>query len=139
MTSRLMLNLNEPSRIDDTSWIEPGRYIGVWWSIHKKQNTWEMGPKHGATTASVKRYIDFAARHGFSGVLAEGWNPGWGEGEQISYLKAYPDFDIEEVCRYALSQGYVSSATQRHGGTPVCWRSRWTLPSLGTAVWAYVP
>ena len=105
MTSRLMLNLNEPSRIDDTSWIEPGRYIGVWWSIHKKQNTWEMGPKHGATTANVKRYIDFAARHGSSGVLAEGWNPGWGEGEQISYLKAYPDFDIEEVCRYALSQG----------------------------------
>ena len=53
----------------------------------------------------MKRYIDFAARHGFSGVLAEGWNPGWGEGEQISYLKSYPDFDIEEVCNYALSKG----------------------------------
>ena len=105
MTNRVMLNLNEPSRIDDTSWIEPGRYIGVWWSIHKKQNTWEMGPTHGATTANVKRYIDFAARHGFSGVLAEGWNQGWGEGEQISYLKPYPDFNIEEVCRYALSKG----------------------------------
>lgn len=105
MLSRLMLNLNEPSRIADTSWIEPGRYIGVWWSIHKKHNTWEMGPTHGATTQNVKRYIDFAARHGFSGVLAEGWNPGWGEGEQISYLKPYPDFDIEEVCRYALSKG----------------------------------
>ena len=105
MTNRVMLNLNEPSRLDDTSWIEPGRYIGIWWSIHKKQNTWEMGPTHGATTANVKRYIDFAARHGFSGVLAEGWNPGWGEGEQISYLKAYPDFDIDEACRYALSKG----------------------------------
>ena len=105
MTNRVMLNLNEPSRIEDTSWIEPGRYIGVWWSIHKKQNTWEMGPTHGATTANVKRYIDFAARHGFSGVLAEGWNQGWGEGEQISYLKPYPDFNIEEVCRYALSKG----------------------------------
>lgn len=105
MTNRVMLNLNEPSRIDDTSWIEPGRYIGVWWSIHKKQNTWEMGPTHGATTANVKRYIDFAARYGFSGVLAEGWNQGWGEGEQISYLKPYPDFNIEEVCRYALSKG----------------------------------
>lgn len=105
MTSRLMLNLNEPSKIEDTSWIEPGRYIGVWWSIHKKQNTWEMGPAHGATTENVKRYIDFAARHGFSGVLAEGWNQGWGEGEQISYLKPYPDFNIEEVCRYALSKG----------------------------------
>ena len=105
MMSRLMLNLNEPSRIEDTSWIEPGRYIGIWWSIHKKQNTWEMGPKHGATTENVKRYIDFAADHGFNGVLAEGWNPGWGEGEQISYLKSYPDFDIEEACRYALSKG----------------------------------
>ena len=105
MTSRLMLNLNEPSKIEDTSWIEPGRYIGVWWSIHKKQNTWEMGPTHGATTQNVKRYIDFAARHGFSGVLAEGWNQGWGQGEKISYLKPYPDFDIEAVCSYALSKG----------------------------------
>lgn len=105
MTSRLMLNLNEPSKIEDTSWIEPGRYIGVWWSIHKKQNTWEMGPTHGATTQNVKRYIDFAARHGFNGVLAEGWNQGWGRGEMISYLKPYPDFDIEAVCSYALSKG----------------------------------
>ena len=105
LTSRLMLNLNEPSRITDTSWIEPGRYIGIWWSIHKKQNTWEMGPRHGATTANVKRYMDFAARHGFSGVLAEGWNPGWGEGERISYVESYPDFDMEEVCRYGLSKG----------------------------------
>lgn len=105
MLSRLMLNLNEPSRIEDISWIEPGRYIGIWWSIHKKQNTWEMGPTHGATTQNVKRYIDFAARHGFSGVLAEGWNPGWGQGERISYLKSYPDFDIDEVCRYAQRKG----------------------------------
>ncbi len=105
LTSDLMLNLNEPSRIEDTSWIEPGRYIGIWWSIHKKQNTWEMGPMHGATTENVKRYIDFAARHGFSGVLAEGWNPGWGQGEKISYLESYPDFDIEEVCRYGQSKG----------------------------------
>ena len=105
MTNRVMLNLNEPSRIEDTSWIEPGRYIGIWWSIHKKENTWEMGPTHGATTQNVKRYMDFAARHGFSGVLAEGWNPGWGEGEQISYLKTYPDFDMEEVCRYGASKG----------------------------------
>ena len=105
ITSRLMLNLNEPSTIEDTSWIEPGRYIGVWWSIHKKQNTWEMGPNHGATTANVKRYIDFAARHGFSGVLAEGWNPGWGQGEKVTYLKAYPDFDINDVCQYAAQKG----------------------------------
>ena len=105
LTSNLMLNLNEPSRIEDTSWIEPGRYIGIWWSIHKKHDTWEMGPNHGATTENVKRYMDFAARHGFSGVLAEGWNPGWGQGEQISYLKSYPDFDMEEVTSYGLSKG----------------------------------
>ena len=105
ITSRLMLNLNEPSRIDDTSWIEPGRYIGIWWSIHKKHNTWELSDTHGATTENVKRYMDFAARHGFSGVLAEGWNPGWGQGEQITFLKSYPDFNLEEVCRYGLSKG----------------------------------
>ena len=105
ITSRLMLNLNEPTQLEDTSWIEPGRYIGIWWSIHKKQNTWEMGPQHGATTENVKRYIDFAALHGFSGVLAEGWNPGWGQGEQVTYLKSYPDFDIDEVCRSAQSKG----------------------------------
>ena len=105
ITSNLMLNLNEPSQIKDTSWIEPGRYIGIWWSIHKKQNTWEMGPSHGATTENVKRYMDFAARHGFSGVLAEGWNPGWGQGEKISYLESYPDFDMDEVTRYGLQKG----------------------------------
>ncbi|MBO7609317.1 MAG: glycoside hydrolase family 97 protein [Muribaculaceae bacterium] len=105
LLSRMMLNLNEPCRIEDTSWIEPGRYIGIWWSIHKKKNTWEMGEHHGATTDNVKRYIDFASRHGFSGVLAEGWNPGWGNGETVTYLKAYPDFDIEDVCRYARERG----------------------------------
>ena len=105
LTSNLMLNLNEPSQIKDTSWIEPGRYIGIWWSIHKKQNTWELGPTHGATTENVKRYMDFAARHGFSGVLAEGWNPGWGQGEKISYLESYPDFDMHEVTRYGLQKG----------------------------------
>ncbi|WP_028902335.1 glycoside hydrolase family 97 protein [Prevotella sp. P6B4] len=105
LTSNLMLNLNEPSQIKDMSWIEPGRYIGIWWSIHKKQNTWELGPTHGATTENVKRYMDFAARHGFSGVLAEGWNPGWGQGEKISYLESYPDFDMDEVTRYGLQKG----------------------------------
>ena len=103
--NRVMLNLNEPCKLTDTSWIEPGRYIGIWWSIHKKRHTWEMGPRHGATTDNVKQYIDFAARHGFSGVLSEGWNPGWGRGEKITYLKTYPDFDIEEVNRYARQKG----------------------------------
>lgn len=105
ITSHLMLNLNEPSQIVDTSWIVPGRYIGIWWNIHKKQYTWEMGPTHGATTEHVKHYMDFAARHGFSGVLAEGWNEGWGKGENVNYLKSYPDFNMEEVCRYGLEKG----------------------------------
>ena len=105
ITNRTMLNLNEPCKLADTSWIEPGRYIGIWWCIHQKKNTWEMGPIHGATTENVKRYIDFAAKHGFSGVLSEGWNPGWGQGEKVTYLKSYPDFDIEEVNRYARQKG----------------------------------
>lgn len=105
MTSRLMLNLNEPNKLGDVSWIQPGRYIGIWWNIHMKKNTWEMGPKHGATTANMMRYIDFAARHGFQGVLAEGWNYGWGKGEKISYLKNYPDYDIEKICQYAQKRG----------------------------------
>ncbi len=105
VTSRLMLNLNEPCTWDDTSWIEPGRYIGIWWSIHKKKHTWEQGPNHGATTQNMKRYIDFAARHGFSGVLAEGWNYGWGQGEDIDFLTPYPDYDLEEVTRYARQRG----------------------------------
>ncbi len=116
ITSRLMLNLNEPCTWDDTSWIEPGRYIGIWWSIHKKKYTWEQGPKHGATTANMKRYIDFAARHGFSGVLAEGWNYGWGEGETISFTKPYPDYDIEELSRYARSKGvFIVGHTETWG------------------------
>lgn len=106
ITNRVMLNLNDPCRLDDTSWIEPGKYLGIWWSIHKKKkHTWEMGPNHGATTANVMRYIDFAAAHGFQGVLSEGWNPGWGQGEQVTFLKAYPDFDIEAVNRYARAKG----------------------------------
>ena len=105
ITSRLMLNLNEPCTWDDTSWIEPGRYIGIWWSIHKKKHTWEQGPNHGATTQNMKRYIDFAAKHGFSGVLAEGWNYGWGQGEDIDFLTPYPDYDLNEVTRYARQHG----------------------------------
>ncbi len=116
ITSRLMLNLNEPCTWDDTSWIQPGRYIGIWWSIHKKKHTWEQGSKHGATTENMKRYIDFAAKHGFSGVLAEGWNYGWGEGEEISFTKPYPDYDIEEVCRYARDKGvFIVGHTETWG------------------------
>ena len=116
ITSRLMLNLNEPCTWVDTSWIQPGRYIGIWWSIHKKKHTWEQGPHHGATTENMKRYIDFAAKHGFSGVLAEGWNYGWGSGEEISFTKPYPDFDLNEVTRYARDRGvFVVGHTETWG------------------------
>ena len=116
ITSRLMLNLNEPCTWDDTSWIQPGRYIGIWWSIHKKKHTWEQGPHHGATTENMKHYIDFAAKHGFSGVLAEGWNYGWGSGEEISFTKPYPDFDLNEVTRYARERGvFVVGHTETWG------------------------
>lgn len=97
--SRMMLNLNEPNKIKDTSWITPQRYIGVWWAYHMGKKTWTMGPKHGATTYNVKRYIDFAAKHHFGGVLVEGWNEGW-EDFKFNYTKAYSDFDMPEISAY---------------------------------------
>ena len=74
----LILNLNEPNRLEDVSWIKPGKYVGIWWEMHIGKSTWGAGPRHGATTENTKRYIDFAARHGFDGVLVEGWNIGVG-------------------------------------------------------------
>lgn len=110
LLSRLMLNLNEPCKIEDTSWIEPGRYIGIWWGMHMKDWTWGQGPKHGATTENTKRYIDFAAANGYSGVLVEGWNKGWDgdwylHGDEFSFTEAYPDFDLKEVTDYARQKG----------------------------------
>ena len=108
--SRLVRNLNEPCKIEDTSWIRPGRYVGIWWGMHMKDYTWCSGEKHGATTENAKRYIDFAAKNGYSGVLVEGWNVGWDgdwtqNGDSFSFTEAYPDFDLEEVCRYAKEKG----------------------------------
>jgi alpha-glucosidase len=106
----LILNLNEPNKLGDVSWVEPFKYVGVWWAMHLDKETWGPGPRHGANTANVKRYIDFAAKHGFRGVLVEGWNEGWNDdwfanGADFSFTKSYPDFDIEEVARYARSKG----------------------------------
>jgi alpha-glucosidase len=110
VTSYLILNLNEPSRIADTSWIHPGKYVGIWWGMHLGIWTWSSGPKHGATTERAKRYIDFAAAHGFSGVLVEGWNVGWDgswieNSDLFSFTRPYPDFDLPEVSRYARAKG----------------------------------
>ncbi len=110
ITSNLILNLNEPNQITDVSWIRPGKYIGIWWGMHIGKFTWGFGPDHGATTKNAQEYIDFAAQHGFEGVLIEGWNEGWNgdwtaNGELFSFTVPYPDFDIEEVAAYARARG----------------------------------
>ena len=122
MLSRLMLNLNEPCQWkDDTDWIEPGRYIGLWWGMHMKDYTWEQGPKHGATTENTMRYIDFAAENGFQGVLVEGWNKGWdgdwsANGYQFSFTEPYPDYDLEALAAYARKKGVRLIAHHETGG-----------------------
>jgi alpha-glucosidase len=103
--SDLILNLNEPNRLGNVDWVAPGKYVGIWWAIHLGRKTWEQGPDHGATTAEAKRYIDFAAEHGFDGVLLEGWNVGWGEGEAYSFLESTADLDLAGVAAYAAENG----------------------------------
>lgn len=116
MLSRLMLNLNEPCKIEDTSWIESGRYIGIWWGMHMKYYTWDEGPNHGATTENTKRYIDFAAKHNFSGVLVEGWNRGWKDWYNFSFTETYPDFDLNEVTQYGAQKGVRLIGHHETGG-----------------------
>lgn len=110
ITSYLILNLNEPNKLDDVSWIKPAKYVGIWWEMHLGKSTWGSGENHGATTANTKKYIDFAAKYGFDGVLVEGWNTGWDgdwvrDGHKFNFTRAHPDFDIEELSRYATANG----------------------------------
>ena len=110
--SSLTLNLNEPNALGDVSWVKPMKYVGVWWEMHLDLKSWASGPKHGATNENVRKHIDFAAKHGFGGVLVEGWNVGWdgdwfGNGEDFSFTQSYPDFDLEALSRYARSKGVV--------------------------------
>ena len=110
LNSDLILNLNEPNKLGDVSWVEPGKYVGIWWGMHIATHTWGSGPLHGATTGETMKYIDFAARHGFEGVLVEGWNIGWDgnwfvNGDVFSFTAAYPDFDIGAVTAYAADKG----------------------------------
>ena len=121
LLSRMALNLNEPCKIADTSWLKPSKYVGIWWALQKQQWTWSQGDRHGATTANTKRYIDFAARHGLGGVLVEGWNYGWDtdwtkHGDGFSFTKAYPDYDLEGLCRYAAERGVRIIAHNETGG-----------------------
>ena len=107
--SLLGLKLNPPSVIADTRWIRPMKYVGIWWGMHLNTMTWASGPKHGATTANTRKYIDFAAANGFGGVLVEGWNIGW-DGNWIenknafSFTRAYPDYDLAGLAAYAQSK-----------------------------------
>ena len=130
LASRLILNLNEPCAYEDVSWIKPVKYVGVWWEMITGKSSWsytdelahvELGVtdyskvtpngKHGATNENVRRYIDFAAEHGFDQVLVEGWNEGWeewvGSGKEyvFDFVTPYPDFDIKALNAYARSKG----------------------------------
>ena len=121
--SKMILNLNDPCKIDDTSYIKPMKYVGIWWEMHVGKSTWDYAGsqnaqnaadgqlkpsgKHGATTENTKRYIDFAAKNGFDGVLVEGWNVGWEDWfgnwkeEVFDFTTPYPDFDIAAISAYA--------------------------------------
>lgn len=130
LESRLVLNLNEPCALDNVSWIHPVKYIGVWWEMISGKGSWSYtgdvrpvdintvdysklphSPKHSANTENVRRYIDFAAEHGFGEVLVEGWNIGWEDWESFSkndvfdFVTPYPDFDIAGLNEYAHSKG----------------------------------
>jgi alpha-glucosidase len=110
INSSLILNLNEPNKLGDVSWVKPGKYIGIWWGMHIGTQTWGSGPKHGATTENTKKLMDFAAEYGFDGVLVEGWNEGWDgdwyqNGDVFSFTKTYPDFNFSEVTAYGLKKG----------------------------------
>jgi hypothetical protein len=130
LASKLIYNLNEPSVIKDVSWIKPMKYVGVWWEMITGKSSWaytdefpsiqigvtdytkaKPNGKHGANTAHVKKYIDFAAKNGFDGVLVEGWNIGWedwfGNAKDyvFDFVTPYPDFNVEEISNYAKSKG----------------------------------
>ena len=110
VNSNLILNLNEPNKLGDVSWVKPGKYIGIWWAMHINERTWGRDGVHGATTEETMRYMDFAAENGFVGVLVEGWNVGWdgdwqAAGDLFSFTESYPDFDIEAVTRYGHERG----------------------------------
>lgn len=129
LESKLILNLNEPSKFTDVSWIKPVKYVGVWWEMITGRSTWAYNNlssvkideldyskttpngKHGANTAHVKEYIDFAALHGLDAVLVEGWNIGWEDwfgkwkDNVFDFVTPYPDFDVQEIHRYAASKG----------------------------------
>ncbi|MBN1894064.1 glycoside hydrolase family 97 protein [bacterium] len=129
LASKVILNLNEPSKIADTSWIRPMKYVGIWWEMHVGKSSWNYADtdntrlagtdwaglkpngRHGANTENTRRFIDFAAANGFGGVLVEGWNIGWEDWyghwkeEVFDFVTPYPDFDLEALKKYAAKKG----------------------------------
>lgn len=110
ITSYLTLNCNESSKIENFSWVKPSKYIGIWWGMITGKWTWGEGPKHGAITSRGKEYIDFASKHGFDEVLIEGWQSGFKglfveDSVTVSFTETTPDFNLEEVQKYAQSKG----------------------------------
>lgn len=123
VASRIMLNLNEPCRIEDTSWIKPMKFIGIWWGMHTKTMTWEQGPRHGATTANMERYLRFAAEHGIEAVLAEGWNRGWEDWLSFSFTEPYDDWNMDYLSRLADSLGVEIVGHNETGGNAAYYES----------------
>ncbi|OIQ30093.1 MAG: alpha-glucosidase [Bacteroidetes bacterium MedPE-SWsnd-G2] len=109
LSSNLILNLNEPNKLKDVSWVKPMKYTGVWWEMHLNKSTWhELGGKHGATTDHVKDLIDFSAENNIKGVLVEGWNIGWHGDENygpVDFVTPYPDYDLKALVAYGKAKG----------------------------------
>ncbi|MBR1381393.1 MAG: glycoside hydrolase family 97 protein [Paludibacteraceae bacterium] len=116
VASRIMLNLNEPCKIEDTSWIRPMKFMGIWWGMHIKTMTWEQGPNHGATTENMERYMRFAKEHGIGAVLAEGWNKGWEDWKHFDFTTPYDDWDMDYLSRLSDSLGVQIVGHNETGG-----------------------
>ncbi|MGQ1929735.1 glycoside hydrolase family 97 protein [Ornithobacterium rhinotracheale] len=119
INSALILNLNEPNAIGDTEWIKPVKYVGVWWGMHLGINSWDMGPRHGATTENAFNYIDFAEKNNIQAVLFEGWNEGWenwGTSQAFNFTRPYADFDIQKIADYAKSKNIAIIGHHETGG-----------------------
>ena len=119
--SHLMLNLNEPNKLGDVSWIKPGKFAGVWWNMIKGEWSWARGPKHGATNENVKRYIDFAAANKIPHLLVEGWNVGWdgdwfGNGYDMDFAQPTADFDVDMLVAYGKKKGVRLIGHHETGG-----------------------
>jgi hypothetical protein len=163
LASKLILNLNEPSKLQDVSWIKPMKFVGVWWEMQIGKSDWKYANsidtldaqgrliptgRHGANTANVKRYIDFAAQHHIPGVLVEGWNVGWedwfGNWKEnvFDFVTPYPDFNVQELRDYAKSKSVsllmhnetsgAATNYEQHFDTAYAFMNRYGYPSVKT-------